>query len=67
MILASSLEGAAIRKPGLKEWKVFLNRLGVYIKHVVTPVISLFAIQTTAWESEFALRSLQASMSCQSF
>ena len=30
MILASSLEGAAIWKPGLKEQNIFLNRLGVY-------------------------------------
>ena len=29
MIPASSLEGTAIWKPGLKEWNVFLNRLGV--------------------------------------
>ena len=43
MILASSLEGAAIWKPELKGWNVFLNRLGVYIKYIVTPGISLFA------------------------
>ena len=30
MILASSLEVAAIWKPGLNEWNTFLNRLRVY-------------------------------------
>ena len=43
MILASSLEGAAIWKWGLKEWNVFIMRLRVYINYVVTPVVSLFA------------------------
>ena len=43
MILTSSFEGAAIEKPGLKEWNIALNRLGVYIKYFVTPVISMFA------------------------
>ena len=33
----------------------------VFTKNVVTPVILLFTIQTTAWKSEFALRKVSAS------
>ena len=68
MILASSFEVAAIQKPGLKEWNVFRNRLWDYKVCCDTSSLSvckfkqLLGSQNLLWE-----RSLQTSMSCQSF
>ena len=58
MILASSLEVAAIWKPGLNEWNTFLNRLRAYkecydtsnltvCKQQMAWAVSLFKLLTT--------------------
>ena len=68
LILASSLEGAAIWKPGLKKWNVFLNGLLICRECCDTSKFTVCKFrQLLGSQNLLRERSLQASASCQSF
>ena len=68
LVLASSLEGAAIWKPGLKKLNVFLNGLLICRECCDTSKFTVCKFrQLLGSQNLLRERSLQASASCQSF